>query len=384
MPDDLADEDGQMLYLDLDEEEAFQRAKRFLADDLRFEHLVQRVGDPLDRQLWRFVCRSALRPADDHVPEFVDENAKEPEERVCFFPVEWLNVQKPVDLVGVRFLPPSSDEVPPEEPFFSLGSPVGSVLPVPVEGTNLTLMKERAEPVADRALKLLRLMLRQKVPNMQLRFQLSEGYSFGTRQAGWQLSPDAGVDLTLHQDLIDFSRDHVLASLAGPPVTNLQQKAHRALGWLSDAELAIDPTVALLFRFFALEALLGKKGEQMKGEGLAFRRAMLSVATRGSFTDPFRAYRLYAEVRSAAVHGDDPPEEDPAELQRFAEDANQALIDYVELATNEGFETRRRVLKFLDAHPRRQRLIDWLLQQPNQNAWRVYFEKERMLADGPV
>lgn len=49
--------------------------------------------------------------------------------------------------------------------------------------------------------------------------------------------------------------------------------------------------VALLFLFFALESLLGKRGP--KAHGLAFPQAMLSHIVTGAFMHPDKTWCLY-------------------------------------------------------------------------------------------
>lgn len=123
-----------------------------------------------------------------------------------------------------------------------------------------------------------------------------------------------------------------------------------------------DPLKSLLFLFFALEAMLGDRSEGLKAHGLAYRRTLLSLATKESFTDPSRAYLLYDEVRSAAVHGEEAPPVSDDVWRALLWDVRLALNEYLELAARDGFQTRRRVLRYLRGHPDRPRLDDWLLE----------------------
>jgi hypothetical protein len=43
-------------------------------------------------------------------------------------------------------------------------------------------------------------------------------------------------------------------------------------------------------------------------------------------------------------------------------DIRLALSEYLELATREGFETRRRLLRYLRQHSEGGRLCDWLIE----------------------
>lgn len=64
----------------------------------------------------------------------------------------------------------------------------------------------------------------------------------------------------------------------------------------------------LLFQFFALEAILGDKAEGLRALGPAFRRTTLGHLVSGHWTGPENIYYQYDKVRSAAVHGSEPPE----------------------------------------------------------------------------
>lgn len=360
IPEDLADDDNRWLSLDADEEAALQAAVAVLAEDLRFEHITD-----ADERLWRFVCISALGRHDAPIEAFVSENQQEPIEKTCFFPIELLTVDRAVETLGIRLLPPTHADVPPEQMGFSLGEPIGSVAAVQVMGTNLRRMRDRAVPIVDRALSILRFAIQAErgVSDLQLRFRRGEGYSFGDRLVGWERRAEAGVSLSLDEGLIDRVNREPVAMLVDGPQNDLEQRADRALRWIEDATLATDPVEELLFLCFALEALLGRKDEGLKARGLAFRRAMLSSVVRGSFAHPQRALWLYEDVRSAAVHGEHPPEIPRRDLVAFAWDVRNALSEYLEFAAAKNLKSRRSVLRCLARHPDHERLIDWLAQQ---------------------
>jgi len=136
------------------------------------------------------------------------------------------------------------------------------------------------------------------------------------------------------------------------PQNDLQRQADLALRWIERGALATEPLEALLFFFFGLEALLGDKSEGLKARGLAFRRAMLSVATTEGFSHPERTYSLYEEVRSAAVHGSPPPAVTEDEVRRFGWDVRLALDEYLQFAQAQGVRRRGRLLAALEKHPK--------------------------------
>jgi len=364
IPEDLAKPGATTLLLGSRESQALRRAKEVVEGDLRFEHLGAQIADPLQQKLYRFASLCAIEPGQDQIPAFFSENEQPPEERLCFLGVEFLEVKEPFDLFGLRLLPTDHGDIPDSSRWFSVELPVRSVIAVPVTGTHLKLMKDRAATIADRALRALRVGLRENrnLNPLQLRFRLSESYSFGDHLAGWQTSADARWELMLDPGLLEMVNAQPVAQLAQKPHNDLERHAARALAWIEDSMIEGDPLKSLLFLFFALEAILGDRSEGLKAHGLAYRRALLSLLTRGSFPDPSRAYLLYDEVRSAAVHGEEPPPVSEDERLAFMWDVRLALGEYLELAGKESFETRRRLLRYLKEHPERQRFDDWLTE----------------------
>jgi hypothetical protein len=73
--------------------------------------------------------------------------------------------------------------------------------------------------------------------------------------------------------------------------------------------LATAPIDRLSYLFFALESLLGDTGE--------------------GFTHPSTTYWLYEKVRSAAVHGSEPPDVSEKDIGIFAWDVRKALDEYL-------------------------------------------------------
>jgi len=166
--------------------------------------------------------------------------------------------------------------------------------------------------------------------------------------------------LSAIRPVIEAVRGHATASLASEPINDVERKADVALGWIERAIFTDDPLVALLYRFFALEALLGDKSSGLKGKQLAFRRATLSHAVTGGFRHPEIALWLYDEVRNNAVHGESMPDVDEEAADRFASDVQAALQEYLTFARSQGLSRRSQLTRALDTHPDRQQLVDWL------------------------
>jgi predicted fused transcriptional regulator/phosphomethylpyrimidine kinase len=382
VPEDLAGPEAETLFLGEIEAADFRAAAGAIAVDLRFEYMTRRVaGDPLRDALIRFACLCEMDRESDHVSSFFSEHMRTPEERTCFIDVEYLRVSEVIELLGLRLLPVDHPDVPERTGFFTLGAQVGAVAAVPSEGTHLGVMKDRAATVAERELRVLRLSLRgnRYLNPLQMRFGLAENYSFGgPAAAGFQTSESARWELTLDEELIELVKDQPLRVLAVPPENDLRECASRAMGWIEDSMIEGDRLKSLLYLFFALEALLGVKSENEKGLGLAFRRALLSFATKEHFADPDRAYRLYGEVRSAAVHGGAIPRVSKKTEQVLLWDVREALIEYMELAEQHNFRTRKTLLRHLRQLPDRTKLAHWLLER-DPKSWEKYLRKIEVL-----
>lgn len=372
VPPDLATDDCKTLFLNAEEARALDLTQSALLADQRFEYLEK----TLDDLVWQFFCTATIAPSEGLVAGFVNEHARAIEVRTCYFPIEALSVSSRVEIFGVSLLPISDSEVPPAELGFSLEPPVGSIAALPVEGTHFGRMTDRALPILRRALRVLRIALREhrSIPDEQLRFRISDGYSFGKHLTGWQMRADAAWNLDLDQELLDFAASQSVRALAEDPTDGVRKQAQLALRWIEDAALTTDPLAELLFQFFALEALLGVKSEGLKAHGLAFRRAMLGAAAEDRFIHPGRAYWLYDAVRSVAVHGAEPPDLDADLVQRFGWDVRRALSQFLTLAEREDLSSRRMVLRYLERHPERSKLISWLTENGGA-AWEPFLQE---------
>lgn len=374
LPEQLQTSTAKHLNLYADEENAFQFTQRALLQDERFEHL----GDTIDDLVWGFLARSHLERDADHVAAFIKSHGRDPLQEICFIPVEYLAVQTETEILGIRLLPTTKpDEVPsPYGQRFSLDPPAASIAAVPVTGTDYQRMAERAAITAGHALRVLRVGLREDrgIHNSQLRFRLADAYAFENLAFGWQERADVAYSLTLSTDLVELVVRQPLAQVPAEPRNKLERKADVALRWIERARFATEPTVALLYLFFALEALLGDISEKLKAAPLAFRRAMLGEAVGEGFVDPGRTFFFYDQVRSAAVHGEVVQDVSWDLLNKFAWDVRRALNQYVDYASAHGFTKQSQLVASLDTHPDRQRLAGWL-RANGGHAWAVYLDQ---------
>lgn len=341
-----------------DEVSAAEHAMDALLGDLSLEHLAEDAKDAV----WLFVAECVLQRATDHVAVFLERHAREPKAMDCYLPVEFLQVTREIEVLGVRFLPLGDERIPPTEGGFRLSSPVASVAMVNVQGTNYRRMADRAGAVVNHTLRVLRVAFRANrgIHDGQLRFRLGASYAFDDRLRGWRAPDDAAYELTVMEKVIDAAMTEPVTKLPVVPTTDIEKKADLAVRWMERATLSGDPLVTLLYLFFALEALLGSKDGKLKALDLAFRQTMLSHIVSGGFSDPNNTYLLYDEVRSAAVHGEATPEVGWRDVHRFAAVVRKALSQYLLYSELQGISSRGHLLRALDEHPDRDELVAWL------------------------
>jgi hypothetical protein len=373
VPDDIATEACKWLYLEPDEDLVYEEAQGVLLGDPRFEYLEQRQ---VEDALWRFVCQCHVDRTRGHVAAFIAEHARDVMEVTCYLPVEHLEVKAETAIAGLRLLPTTSDEIPQQGRRFVLDPPVRSVVAVPVSGSSYKKMADRARAAAEHGLRLLRIALLASngIHDDQLRFRLGEAYSFGERLHGWNRHAGSPYRLGLTDSDVEMVRSQPVSALPFAPGNKLERQALLAVRWMERASLAADPLVRLLYLFFALESLLGDRGEGEKAGLIALRRATLSAARGQGFTHPSGTYWLYDKVRSAAVHGSESPQVGDAVVGQFAWDAREALDEFLTYGRDQGFTRQNQLVHALDHHPDRPRLIEWI-RENGGDMWDKYLDK---------
>lgn len=176
----------------------------------------------------------------------------------------------------------------------------------------------------------------------------------------------------------DLTLASVLATaVAGLPPTatrkSINEKALLAVVWLDRAVFTSDPLVATLYRFFALEALLGDTSDGLKSGPLALRQMTLSAIATGRFGNPDDTFLTYEEVRSFAVHGEAAPAVTPEQASLFAGAVRDTLDQYLTIAHQHGFTKRRQLLDLLDNYPGRDALIAWI-RENGSDKWGEYLD----------
>lgn len=346
-------------------------AERAVAADERFEHLVP-AGDPIRE----FAEDCATDRKTDHVKVFMERHGRDAGERVCYFGVEFLSVTEPAEVAGIQLLPLDDPEVPETNPLFRIDKAIKSYAVVRITGTNDVMMAARARELAEHALRVLRIALRQTSHGLnpqQLRFRLGTSYAFADGGGGWAMHDDVAYPLELSSDVVTSVLATAVAGLPPTATKSINEKALLAVGWLDRAVFTSDPLVATLFRFFALEALLGEVSDRLKNGPLALRQMTLSAIATGYFRHPDDTFLAYEEVRSFAVHGAAAPAVTPEQASLFAWAVRDTLDQYLTIANQHGFTKRRQLLDLLENYPDRDKLIAWIRER-GSDKWGVYLD----------
>ena len=355
IPEDLASAEATTLTVDGATSAALTAAVELIGSDERFEYMTE---TDLDAALWRFVCKAAIDRGPHHVPAFVTEHARTPGDHTCYFTIEHLSVPEERELYGVRFLPADTSDKP-ENPLFPPPDDA-SVIAVPCHGTGHAAMTARARTHAEHALRILRATLRDHpgIHDRQLRFRLGENHWMDDRPGGWAVADDKGWELSLHESFIPYATEPKLVSLPHDPRNDVERRSNRALVWLEHAQLATDSLVRTLSLFYALETLLGDGDGGQKGPRLAARRATLGAATTEHFQHPVKVIVFYDEVRSAAVHGDEPMPLPENEISSLAWSVRTGISEYLTYAAERNLTRRSQVVAALEQDEQWAQIVD--------------------------
>jgi len=371
IPADLQRVGARMLHIGSAVVEAMDEAEYALASDLRFEYMTNTLDTLRGFVAWAWFDRDS-----DHVGPYVAQHAREPDELTCFVPIEYLTVTETMTLAGIRLLPAADANIPgADNEWFALERPIGSVAAIPVTGTNLGNMASRARDAVATALRIARIGLRdhRSINDRQLRFRPATSYAFTNGVFGWADGQDAAYDLTLTPEVLGALERRGIWGMPPVPQTDVQKKADLAVRWMERARFATEPLVALLYLFYALEALLGDKSERLKADGLAFRQLVLSHVVTGGFRHPNTTWLLYDQVRSAAVHGEVPPVLEDGAVERFEWAVRDTLNEYLAFAASQGITRRGRLMRALTNHPDVALLADWIRENAGHE-WQSFLE----------
>ncbi len=337
--------------------DAMKAAEDAIAADERFEHMA-----PAEDLIREFAADCATDRQADHAKAFMERHGREPIERLCYFGVEFLSVKQAAEVAGVRFLPLDDPEIPHTNPLFEADKSITSFAALQITGTNDILMAARARELAEHAMRVLRIALDQNygLNSQQLRFRLGISHAFADRGGGWQMHDDVAYPLELPSDLTLILASPVAGLPSAATKKSIEEKAVLAVKWMDRAVFTSDPLVATLFRFFALEALLGNADDRLKSGPLALRQMTLSRIATGYFRHPDDTFLAYDQVRSYAVHGEIAPTVTPEQASHFAWAVRDTLNQYLTVANQHRFTKRKQLLDLLDNYPGRNELIAWI------------------------
>ena len=344
-----------MLRVGPDVVAALEQTEDALVGDQRFEYM-----NDVERTLKEFIARAWAERSVNHVPSFIELHARPLLQLTCFIPIENLKVQSTVHVLGVDLLVLDDPAIPrPEHAAFALTSPIGCVAAIPTSGTNVGMMADRARGQLSVVLRIARAGLATRgLRDRQLRFRPGTAYAFSNDAIGWTRRSDSAYELTVTPPLID--NQAAVWKLPVDPVTDVEKKAMLALHWMERARFTGEPLIALLYLFFALEALLGDKKDGLKGGKLSRRQLILSHAVTGGFRHPDTTWLLYDQVRSAAVHGEAAPPIDEDTVQRLEWSVRDTLDEYLTFTATNGIKRRSALIQALDEHPDVPELANWV------------------------
>ncbi|MEV0132625.1 hypothetical protein AB0H83_29715 [Dactylosporangium sp. NPDC050688] len=356
LPADLAGEVRRGLVLNGVAKALLKQAIDEVGRDLRLEHLQD-----VKSLLHRFVAEASVDRKTDHVAAFMREHARELESADCVLTLLHLEVPERLEIAGTVLLP-LGHELVPAVPELTTELNCTAYISVPCRGTNYPNMAERARKQAIHALGLLRAGLEQQnvYHPWQLRFRLGERYAFADRLAGWTRQTDSAYSVAVDGQTAERLATLRFMRVPAVPANDLDRRALLALTWIDRSLVMPDRLVAMLFQFFALEAILGDKAEGRKSLGLAFRRTMLGHVVSGGWPAPEHIYYQYEDVRSAAVHGSEPPVVTDQQARRFGHDVIRTLDEFLAFAETHGYTKRAQVLSALASHEDAPRVLEHL------------------------
>lgn len=344
---------GSMESIELTQPEEDGRVNLALAmrTDLRFEHLDDKK---IAEATWNVAFdRYFGHPGGDE-SGFLAAYERQPQARTCNFWVLDLWVPAKIEALGVTISPAGL-----AEPEVDTSDPPGSVISIPVVGTDPSKMRDRAQSHAEEALKRMRIVLdkEQWVTRQELLFSLSHNHWFSDGGGGWRTPPDAAFGMHLDESQVSrlLADDLVALPIDVDPSHKVQQQINIAIGWLDRATFATDPMIATLYRIFAFEALFTKRKKNRGGLArlITRRRATLGLMVEGGVIEQTAPPRLYKLVRSEAVHGEAVSIDQKA-ADRFGQDARRAVVEYIRFVMENGFTQRHEVLDAIDNSPNRE------------------------------
>ncbi len=386
---DPGDGSSEGLFLVGKQARLYQEALQALENDEAVEHLTRATLDEALDALVRDLDptrsgkpgRSAIR---QRLGQFFSDLVVPPSQFEVAFSVENINLNSESLTIGKVVFKEFTQELAQEwefekanglfrkQIFEIVGLPVGIVS---VEGRSVQKAAQRAQDSFDRALNTLRASVgsftRTRTWDRELQqrrgqYRVIRETSPNTRLISTGGGPISNpIELVLMPRLVN-SMNEFMGKLAplydGRVQGRFRDALLRSIDWIGTSITREYRDHQVVDLCTALEAVLTTMDDRRKGEAIALRSMLLSVALDQPFTDPQEVYSLY-ELRSRVVHGADlgvGAESDYIKLRSLAE---RVLLGVLELHGTQGegpFHRPTNLIRCLEQPQRLENVLAWL------------------------
>lgn len=375
------------LFLTMDETELYQECLHALIGEPELEHLLleRKVERKIDDQLWELVCDLFLNrqqykdsgKRNERIEHFVSEVTKSPDDYEVLFVIDHLRMDEGQFVVGnVTFFHLNDQQALERGMHHDLlaASMVGKTVgQVHVQAGSSKTARDRAKEKVDTALSVLRVSgapipLVHDDQLLQSRSQFyavknlsrsdertSGGWERGFVPATLELR---GATLEVFSEELVQLQPIVNGAISG----DLGERLLRALEWVSSSithERNDDKVVSLCT---SLETLLTTINDKQKGEAVALRFLLLSMAVDrdGLLLHPLEVLHLY-KLRSKVVHGSRRNVCGKRDYQLLRHVVLDVMQDVISLsASNQELTKASKLITELQRESRVQRAITWL------------------------
>ena len=254
--------------------------------------------------------------------------------------------------------------------FGIVGLPVGIVT---VQGRSARKAAQRAQDSFERALNTLRVSVgsftRTKIWDRELLQRRGQACVIRETSPEPKLISTGGglmtdpIDLVLTPQRVDSANEFIgkLTPLYDGTIQGgLRDALLRSIEWIGVSITQQYRDHQIVDLCTALEAVLTTIGDRRKGEAIALRSMLLSVALDRPFTDPQEVYLLY-ELRSRVVHGADlgvSGENDYIKLRSLAERVLLGVLEFHEVSGP--FRRPIQLIRCLEERERLEQALAWL------------------------
>lgn len=186
---------------------------------------------------------------------------------------------------------------------------------------------------------------------------------------GWKGTREA-LDMALSGSLLDSTRD--FAERLRPVYDNcidnkLRDALRRSLEWIGTSITTGNYDHKVVDLCTALESILTTIADSRKGEAVALRVMLLSIALGERFRHPGQIHRLY-ELRSRIVHGAALGECGRSDYEALRAIAGEAILNVISLNSAQGpFSRPFDVIKYLETPDRLEQAASWLEQSTDDS-----------------